>query len=758
MRVLVVGSGGREHAIAWKISQSPLLTDLYMAPGNAGMAGLGELIPLEATDGAGILNFARNKGIDLVVIGPEAALAAGVSDVLQAGGITVFGPSQYAARMETSKRFSKNFMQQHGIPTARFEAFSDYEKACTCIRSLTYPYVIKASGLAAGKGVFLPDTLPEGLNVLHNIMVEHEFGASGDEVIIEERLEGEEVSLLAFSDGKTLSPMPPAQDHKRLLDNDEGPNTGGMGAYAPAPVLYKDEIAEITRTILQPVVDGLREDGHPYIGVLYAGLILTKDGPRVLEFNARFGDPETQAILPLLEADLLEIFIACTQEKLEEVKIRWSEGSAVCVAVASEGYPAKARTGLPIRGLDITMENSVVFHAATRREGDYYVTAGGRVLGVTCWDVNLRKAIDRAYQMVSRLSFPGMHYRKDIGKKGLEHICCSYAYQAAGVDIDAGNRSVELMKEDVRSTYNPRVLAGIGSFGGLYDADDLGEQPVLVASTDGVGTKVELAARLGRYRGIGEDIVNHCIDDILVQGARPLFFLDYFAASKLKPEVVAEIVAGMTDACKAAGCALLGGETAEMPGVYNKNTFDVAGTIVGVLQRGRILPKKESMQAGDVLVGFASSGPHTNGYSLIRQICDGEDLLAYREELKSSLADALLAPHRSYLPLLDTLLPFVKGFVHITGGGFMENIPRVLPDGLQAVVDRSAWPQPALYQWLQTKGGIDTREMYRVFNMGIGMIAVIDREDWPAIQSAVEEPVWLIGRLDHGLRGEVRLL
>lgn len=757
MKVLIIGSGGREHAIAWKVSQSPLLSSLYMAPGNAGMADLGELVPLEVGDGKGILAFARQEKIDLVVIGPEAALAAGVSDTLQAGGITVFGPSQYAARMETSKRFAKKFMQRHNIPTARFDAFSDYAQACLFLRSVTYPYVIKASGLASGKGVFLPDSLREGLDVLRAIMVDREFGASGDEVIIEERLEGEEVSLLAFSDGKKLAVMPPAQDHKRLLDDDEGPNTGGMGAYAPAPALFKDEIAEISRTVLQPVLDGLRADGHPYIGVLYAGLMLTKDGPKVLEFNARFGDPETQAILPLLETDLLEIFKACTRGELDGVKMRWAERSAVCVALASAGYPAQAHTGLTIQGLDTPMDGGIVFHAATRREDNHFITAGGRVLGVTCWDVNLRKAIERAYQMVAQISFPGMQYRKDIGKKGLNHICCSYAYKSAGVDIDAGNRTVELMSEDVRSTYNPRVLSGIGSFGGLFDADDLGEQPVLVASTDGVGTKVELAARLGRYHGIGEDIVNHCIDDILVQGARPLFFLDYFAASKLQPEVVAEIVAGMTDACKAADCALLGGETAEMPGVYCKNAFDIAGTIVGVIQRGRILPQKDAMRPGDMLIGFASSGAHTNGYSLIRKICNNEDLLSFREELKSNLADALLAPHRSYLQLLEPLLPFVKGFSHITGGGFKENIPRMLPDGLQAVIDCSAWPRPALFNWLQKQGNIDLQEMYRVFNMGIGLAAVIDPQDWADLQASVNEPVWQIGELQHGPRTEVLL-
>jgi phosphoribosylamine--glycine ligase/phosphoribosylaminoimidazole synthetase len=755
MKVLVVGSGGREHAIAWKISQSPRLTRLYLAPGNAGMANLGALVPLDVEDSAGILAFALREEIDIVVIGPEAALAAGVSDILRANVVTVFGPSKKAAQMETSKRFAKQFMQQYHIPTASFAAFSNYQEACDYLLTVNHPIVIKASGLAAGKGVVLPETLEEGLTALREIMIDLQFGAAGEEVIIEERLEGEEVSLLAFCDGKTLAVMPPAQDHKRLLDNDEGPNTGGMGAYAPAPVLSKQQIDEITQTILQPVVNGLRAEGFPYIGVLYAGLMLTQDGPKVLEFNARFGDPETQVILPLLDTDLLEIFNACTHGELDQLKIQWNNRSAVCIVLASGGYPFESHIGYSISGLEAPLEEGIVFHAGTKSNNDQFVNAGGRVLGVTCWNTDLQAAIQLSYQGVSHISFQGMNYRKDIGQKGLKRLNRSSAYQAAGVDIDAGNRAVELMKSAVHATYNPRVLAGIGSFGGLFDASNLGEQPVLVASTDGVGTKVELAARVGRYHGIGEDIVNHCIDDILVQGAHPLFFLDYFATAKLKPDVAVEIVMGMAQACQKAGCVLLGGETAEMPGVYRDNAFDVAGTIVGIVQRGQILPKHAVMQANDLLVGFASSGPHTNGFSLIRKICDGVDLFTFRDELKSNLIDALLAPHRSYLSLVQPALPHIKGLAHITGGGFIENIPRMLPEGLQAVIDRSAWPIPVLFHWLQTQGEIDPLEMYRVFNMGIGLVAVINRTDLAAVRAVVAEPVWVIGELRSGVRTEV---
>jgi phosphoribosylformylglycinamidine cyclo-ligase len=319
-------------------------------------------------------------------------------------------------------------------------------------------------------------------------------------------------------------------------------------------------------------------------------------------------------------------------------------------------------------------------------------------------------------------------------------------YASAGVDTDAGNRAVELMKEAVRSTYSESVLAGIGSFGGLFDvfAFKQMDHPVLVASTDGVGTKVKLAASFGRYRSIGHDIVNHCINDILVQGARPLFFMDYFATSKLDPEQTAEVVIGVAEACKEAGMVLLGGETAEMPGVYQRNEFDVAGTIVGVLERDAILPRS-TIQAGDVLIGLTSSGPHTNGYSLIRKIFENTPL-------DDSLVDALLAPHRSYFHVLAPHLSKVKALAHITGGGFIENIPRVLPDHLSAVIELNSWKIPELWKRIEQKGNISTEEMYRVFNMGIGMVAILDRSQAADLQSSILEPTFIIGEIVHGER------
>jgi phosphoribosylamine--glycine ligase/phosphoribosylformylglycinamidine cyclo-ligase len=757
MRVLIVGSGGREHALAWKIAQSPRLTDLFAAPGSAAIAQFAHCVPLAADDAAGIAAFAAKENIDLVVVGPEAALAAGVADALHAQGIAVFGPDQSAARLESSKAFAKAFMEKYAIPTARYASFTDFDQAADFIQTNQYPFVLKASGLAAGKGVILPATTAEALSALRGIMVENQFGEAGSEVVIEERLQGEEVSLLAFCDGTCVALMPPAQDHKRLGDGDQGPNTGGMGAYAPAPVLTMADIDRMRKIVFEPFLRGLQAERLAFNGVIYAGLILTADGPKVLEFNVRFGDPETQVILPLLKSDLLSVLWDCAHQRLAQQTLEWATGSAVCVVQAAPGYPQSVQTGGRITGIPETFDQGAVFHAGTRlADGEWY-TAGGRVLGVTAWDDSLEKAVQRVYTLADQIQFTGQQMRRDIAQRALQRTAGKSAYAEAGVDIDAGNRAVQLMKASVRSTFNERVLADVGAFGGLFDAAGLGTQPVLVASTDGVGTKVELAARLGRYAGIGMDIVNHCVDDILVQAARPLFFLDYFATAHLDPAVTAEIVSGMAQACRACGCVILGGETAEMPGVYAPQAFDVAGTIVGMVERDQLLPRKAQMRPGDVLIGVASSGPHTNGYSLIRKLIEGEDLLAFRPELNSNLADALLAPHRAYYPLLQAALPRVHGMAHITGGGFLENIPRVLPDDLQAHINWGTWPVPPLFTWLQQRGNLSRDEMARVFNLGIGMVLAAAAEDCEQIRGLIPEQTWVIGSLRAGDHGKVLL-
>lgn len=419
MKVLLVGSGGREHAIAWKAAQSPMLTALYALPGNPGLATLGECVPLKMEDHAAVVGFCKEKRIDLIIIGPEAPLAAGLTDDLRAAGFKVFGPTRAAAQIEASKAFAKHFMVRHGIPTARYAVFQKRAEAAAFLEAVDYPVVIKASGLAAGKGVMLPATREEALTALDAIMVQRAFGAAGEEIVIEERLTGPEVSLMAFCDGRRVTPMLPAQDHKRLLEGDQGPNTGGMGAYAPASICPPEMVDEIVETVLQPAVSGLRLEGAPFVGVLYAGLMLTERGPQVLEFNARFGDPETQAVLPLLESDLLEIALACAEGRLDQVDIRWKDGAAVCVVLASAGYPAAPETGKPVSGLDDLPEDAVCFHAGTKRADGRIVTAGGRVFGVTAWAGTLKGAVAAAYRAVGKIAFDGMTYRKDIAWQSL---------------------------------------------------------------------------------------------------------------------------------------------------------------------------------------------------------------------------------------------------------------------------------------------------------------------------------------------------
>ncbi len=425
MRVLLIGSGGREHALAWKIAQSPLLKALFIAPGNAGTALLrapgAEIanIPIDAREKQALVATALDKKVDLVVIGPEAPLAAGLADDFRAKGLNVFGPSQAAAGIESSKVFAKEFMQRRGIPSAKFSVFRDFPSALAYIQDLERPVVIKASGLAAGKGVILPENPAQAEAALRQIMVDKEFGAAGDEVVLEEKLTGPEVSLFGFTDGVSLKATIPAQDHKRVFDGDRGPNTGGMGAYAPVPVCAPAMADKITRDVLQKAVDGLREEGRPFVGVLYGGLMLTGDGPKVIEFNCRFGDPETQVILPLLESDLLEILMACATGRLADVDIRWSKGAAACVVIASEGYPGKYPVGRPITGLDQVVPNSCIFHAGTKEQDGQIVTAGGRVLCATGWGENIADALKSAYSAIGPVRFEGMHYRKDIGRRAV---------------------------------------------------------------------------------------------------------------------------------------------------------------------------------------------------------------------------------------------------------------------------------------------------------------------------------------------------
>jgi phosphoribosylamine--glycine ligase len=419
VKVLVVGGGGREHALVWKLAQSPKVDKIFCAPGNAGIAQLAECVNIAADDVAALLEFAVKNRIDMTVVGPEAPLMVGLTDRFEEAGLKVFGPHKRAAEIEGSKTLAKEIMEKYQIPTAKYRVFTETAPAIEYIKELGVPVVVKADGLAAGKGVIVAEDMDTALDAVKLIMEEKVFGAAGNKLLVEEFLEGEEVSVLAFSDGTCVVPMVSSQDHKRAYDNDQGPNTGGMGAYSPAPI-YTEELAEIVlEKILQPTIDGLKAEGRTYRGVIYAGLMITKDGPKVLEYNARFGDPEAQPVLMRLETDLVDIMESVLEGRLKQQEIRWSQEAAVCVVLASGGYPGTYEKGKEICGLNQNGPDSYVFHAGTAIKDDKIVTSGGRVLGITARGKSIKEAISAAYQEVEKINFAGVHYRKDIGAKAL---------------------------------------------------------------------------------------------------------------------------------------------------------------------------------------------------------------------------------------------------------------------------------------------------------------------------------------------------
>jgi phosphoribosylamine--glycine ligase/phosphoribosylaminoimidazole synthetase len=735
MHVLVVGSGGRESALRWACERT------------------GHRVTVTRSWDDATLDAALT-GVDLVIVGPEAALADGVADRCALRGVPCFGPTAALAALETSKGYTRALAHRLGIPSPAFFRSDGHHDAIRWWRELERPVVVKQDGLAAGKGVIVPDT-PAATDAAIR-----ELAAVGP-IVLEERLTGPEVSLLALCDGRTAVPLPLAQDHKRIGEGDTGPNTGGMGAYAPAPVPDGIDAATLTALFVQPVIDHLAAAGTPYVGVLFAGLMLTDEGPRLLEFNCRFGDPEAQAVLPLLDVDLAQLLLACTKGALHEHRrIPMRAGAACSVVVAAPGYPAApvvggAVTG-PVRlGAVDGAADALAFPAGLSIDSDGTArVGGGRVLAITGLGDDLAAARAAAYRAIAKVGGDGLQVRRDIGWRALGAGIGSYA--ATGVDIEEGTRAVDRMRAAVETTHTGAVLAGVGSFGGVFSAKEIVamDDPLLVASTDGVGTKVELAARLGRHEGVGRDIVNHCVGDVLVQGARPLFFLDYVASSKLDADQVAAVVEGMAAACAASGCVLLGGETAEMPGVYAPGAFDIAGTLIGVVDRADLLPRPD-VAIGDVLLGVASSGPHTNGYSLLRKVFDWLPMDVVPDGCDRPLGELLLEPHRNYLDVLRPALAtgHVKALAHITGGGLPDNVPRVLPAGCDAEIRLGSWPVPPLFRLVRSAvPSMSADELHRTLNMGIGMVVVCAPDDLAAVAGAIDEPTWVIGRLVPGDR------
>ncbi|KAI8907308.1 phosphoribosylglycinamide synthetase [Gorgonomyces haynaldii] len=669
-----------------------------------------------------MVEFGQKNKIDLVVVGPEQPLVDGIADAFKKVGIPVFGPSKKAAQLEGSKAFSKDFMKKYSIPTAAYSTFTKFEDAAHFIKGRGN-WVIKASGLAAGKGVLLPENEQEALASLKEMMLDSKFGNAGDLVVIEERLEGQEVSLLCFTDGYTVVPMPACQDHKRALNGDQGLNTGGMGAYGPAPI-YTPELHKIVeKTILEPTVKGMRKEGAPFVGCLYVGLMLTPQGPKVLEYNCRFGDPETQVVLPLLsdDSDLAQIMLACCESRLDAVEPKWKQAFACTVVGAAKGYPEAYEKGTPIK-IPQFPENVQCFHAGTKLVNGQLVSNGGRVLTVTSIAPTLELAIETSNKHIATIDFPGMHFRTDIGHRALKFIKekkeKKTTYEEAGVSIDQGNLLVERIKPWVKATMRSGADAELGGFGGLFDLKATGfRDPVLVSGTDGVGTKLMIAQEIGKHDTIGIDLVAMSVNDVLVQGAEPLFFLDYFATSKLEVDVATQVVKGIAHGCKESLCALIGGETAEMPGIYKPGDYDLAGFVVGAVEREDILPRLDEIKAGDILLGLPSSGVHSNGFSLVRHVVKKAGLHFGSPcpwDPKLTLGEALLVPTKLYVkPLLPVIRQkLVKSMVHITGGGFLDNIPRSLPKNKQVRIDAQSYPLLPVFKWLKETGNIDNRMLF----------------------------------------------
>lgn len=739
MKILVLGSSGREHAMACALQKGG--NTVLVAPGNGGTP---DRRPVDPCDPAQVVDLCRAEKIDLVLIGPESALAAGVSDALLAAGLKVFGPSRAAARLETSKSWCRAFAARHGISSPRHATFDGPQAANQAIAwagAQDFPVVVKADGLASGKGVIIPETTAErDAAILQTSAV----GA----VVLEERLAGSEISLLVFTDGQSVAAMPPAQDHKRLLEGDRGPNTGGMGACVPSSACPPAMVEQVLETIIRPTLVGLAQEGLHYVGVLYAGLIISEDGPRLIEYNCRFGDPEAQALLPLLATPLCDIALACIDGQLDRLPVDWLDNSSCNVVIAAPGYPQSPTTGMPITGLSeaAAYKNVHVFHANTEAESGAFVTAGGRVLSLTATGRNMEEARNLVYAAVSDISFEGCHFRRDIGWRELASTTGGYA--VSGVDIDEGARAVKLMRRRIEAKTPVGLSAHSSLLDGVLDASALKKfvHPMLVSTTDGVGTKATMAAVAGSYDSIGHDIVNHCTNDLLTRGAVPLLFQDYIASPALPAHQLAQVVDGMAAACRAVGCALLGGETAHMPGVYQEGALDVVGTMVGVVERSQLLPRSD-IKTGDILLGLASSGVHTNGYSLVRRIFRGLPLDATPYGLHTTIGDALLIPHRSYL---NTLLPglatdAVKALIHVTGGGVLDNLPRALPAGHAAEIDLTTWPVSSLFALIREISALPDHELFRTFNMGIGMIVICAPDKEATLRSAISEELYHVG-------------
>uniref|UniRef100_A0A7M4G0T6 Trifunctional purine biosynthetic protein adenosine-3 n=1 Tax=Crocodylus porosus TaxID=8502 RepID=A0A7M4G0T6_CROPO len=748
-RVLVIGSGSREHALAWKLAQSPHVKQVLVAPGNAGTAGDGKISnsAVSVSNQAILAQFCKDHNIGLVIVGQEDLLATGIVDYLTSGGVRCFGPTAKAAQLETSLGFAKAFLDRHGIPAARWKAFTNPQEAYRFVNSTDFPaLVVKAGGPAARKEVIIAASKEEACEAVQKMMQEDMFGESGEMVVVEELLKGEELSCLCFTDGDTVAPMPPAQVHRYLMDGDRGPNAEGLGAFCPAPQVPEALLQKIKDAIFQPIVDSMRQEGTPYIGVLQTRLMLTKDGVKVLNFKCRFGDPECQVILPLLKNDFYEVIQAVIEGKLCSLMPVWSENStAVSVVMISKGYPGDYANSMEITGLLQAKELGVeVFHSGTMVKDGKVVTNGGRVLTVTAVKEDLMSALEEANEGVGAIQFHGAIYWKDVGYPILGFLTQS-------VYVSKGTK---LIKSAEPTAW--RCHSELEGFAGLFDLRASGyDDPILVSRTKCLGTKLQIAQVCKKHNTVGQDLVAVCINDILAQGAEPLFFLDYFAYSKLDAEVTQVIKEEIADACRRAGCILLGREIAEMPGMYSLSEYDLAGFVVGAVERRQMLLQLERIADGDVVIGLASSGIHSSGFNLVRKILLMSSL-HYAAPAPGgcgdqTLGELLLTPVNMYS---KSLLPVfrsgcVKSCAIIAEGGLMKSIARILPESCGVVLDAYSWKIPQIFSWLHNEGNLSEEEMAEAFNCGIGAVLVVQKELAEQVLMDIQryEEAWVIGNI-----------
>uniref|UniRef100_A0A7M4FDE5 Trifunctional purine biosynthetic protein adenosine-3 n=1 Tax=Crocodylus porosus TaxID=8502 RepID=A0A7M4FDE5_CROPO len=735
-RVLVIGSGSREHALAWKLAQSPHVKQVLVAPGNAGTAGDGKISnsAVSVSNQAILAQFCKDHNIGLVIVGQEDLLATGIVDYLTSGGVRCFGPTAKAAQLETSLGFAKAFLDRHGIPAARWKAFTNPQEAYRFVNSTDFPaLVVKAGGPAARKEVIIAASKEEACEAVQKMMQEDMFGESGEMVVVEELLKGEELSCLCFTDGDTVAPMPPAQVHRYLMDGDRGPNAEGLGAF------YYCAAFKVVKKNPKNLLDYLVQFcGSAFCsGVLQTRLMLTKDGVKVLNFKCRFGDPECQVILPLLKNDFYEVIQAVIEGKLCSLMPVWSENStAVSVVMISKGYPGDYANSMEITGLLQAKELGVeVFHSGTMVKDGKVVTNGGRVLTVTAVKEDLMSALEEANEGVGAIQFHGAIYWKDVGYPILGFLTQS-VYVSKGTSGDSHSE--------------------LEGFAGLFDLRASGyDDPILVSRTKCLGTKLQIAQVCKKHNTVGQDLVAVCINDILAQGAEPLFFLDYFAYSKLDAEVTQVIKEEIADACRRAGCILLGREIAEMPGMYSLSEYDLAGFVVGAVERRQMLLQLERIADGDVVIGLASSGIHSSGFNLVRKILLMSSL-HYAAPAPGgcgdqTLGELLLTPVNMYS---KSLLPVfrsgcVKSCAIIAEGGLMKSIARILPESCGVVLDAYSWKIPQIFSWLHNEGNLSEEEMAEAFNCGIGAVLVVQKELAEQVLMDIQryEEAWVIGNI-----------